>query len=137
MRIRRAVAEDVPTIHQLIRDLALYERALAVREPTKLCCTRREFRFPEFVGTPASWREVPVVSPDSEQRLSEGVPLPHFGPGSPRAHHQRQEEGFKVLVDNSPLAFGHAHSLAPWPLPMITRSGEARDLAYTRWSIAL
>jgi|ERR1700722_2010103 GNAT superfamily N-acetyltransferase len=28
MTIRRAVVEDVPTIHQLIRDLALYERAL-------------------------------------------------------------------------------------------------------------
>ena len=28
MRIRRAVSEDVETIHQLIRDLALYERAL-------------------------------------------------------------------------------------------------------------
>jgi GNAT superfamily N-acetyltransferase len=28
MIIRRAVVEDVPTIHQLIRDLALYERAL-------------------------------------------------------------------------------------------------------------
>ena len=28
MRIRRAVPDDVPTIHQLIRDLALYERAL-------------------------------------------------------------------------------------------------------------
>jgi GNAT superfamily N-acetyltransferase len=28
VRIRRAVVEDVPTIHQLIRDLALYERAL-------------------------------------------------------------------------------------------------------------
>jgi GNAT superfamily N-acetyltransferase len=28
MRIRRAVPEDVPTIYQLIRDLALYERAL-------------------------------------------------------------------------------------------------------------
>jgi L-amino acid N-acyltransferase YncA len=28
VRIRRAVPEDLPTIHQLIRDLALYERAL-------------------------------------------------------------------------------------------------------------
>jgi GNAT superfamily N-acetyltransferase len=28
MRIRRAVPEDVPTIHQLIRDLAQYERLL-------------------------------------------------------------------------------------------------------------
>jgi GNAT superfamily N-acetyltransferase len=28
MRIRRAVPEDVPTIHQLIRDLAHYEREL-------------------------------------------------------------------------------------------------------------
>src|ERR1700721_4495836 len=28
MRIRRAVPEDIPTIHQLIRDLAHYEREL-------------------------------------------------------------------------------------------------------------
>jgi GNAT superfamily N-acetyltransferase len=34
MRIRRAVPEDVPTIHQLIRDLALYERELASAKAT-------------------------------------------------------------------------------------------------------
>jgi GNAT superfamily N-acetyltransferase len=34
MRIRRAVPEDVPTIHQLIRDLALYERALETARAT-------------------------------------------------------------------------------------------------------
>ena len=34
MRIRRAVAEDVPTIHQLVRDLALYERALEMARAT-------------------------------------------------------------------------------------------------------
>jgi GNAT superfamily N-acetyltransferase len=34
MEIRRAVPEDVPTIHQLIRDLALYERALEMARAT-------------------------------------------------------------------------------------------------------
>jgi GNAT superfamily N-acetyltransferase len=34
MRIRRAVAEDLLTIHQLIRDLALYERALEMARAT-------------------------------------------------------------------------------------------------------
>ena len=34
MRIRRAVPEDLPTIHQLIRDLALYERALEMARAT-------------------------------------------------------------------------------------------------------
>jgi GNAT superfamily N-acetyltransferase len=34
VRIRRAVPEDVPTIHQLIRDLALYERALEMARAT-------------------------------------------------------------------------------------------------------
>jgi len=34
MRIRRAVSEDLPTIHQLIRDLALYERALELAQAT-------------------------------------------------------------------------------------------------------
>jgi GNAT superfamily N-acetyltransferase len=34
MRIRRAVSEDVTTIHQLIRDLALYERALEMARAT-------------------------------------------------------------------------------------------------------
>jgi GNAT superfamily N-acetyltransferase len=32
--IRRAVLDDVPTIHQLIRDLALYERALDMARAT-------------------------------------------------------------------------------------------------------
>jgi GNAT superfamily N-acetyltransferase len=32
MRIRRAVADDVATIHELIRDLARYERALEMAE---------------------------------------------------------------------------------------------------------
>ena len=34
MRIRRAVLEDVSTIHGLIRDLALYERALEMARAT-------------------------------------------------------------------------------------------------------
>ena len=34
MRIRRAVLEDVPTIHELIRGLALYERALEMARAT-------------------------------------------------------------------------------------------------------
>ncbi len=34
MRIRRAVPADVPIIHQLIRDLALYERALEMARAT-------------------------------------------------------------------------------------------------------
>ncbi|HUZ40182.1 MAG TPA: GNAT family N-acetyltransferase [Acidimicrobiales bacterium] len=34
MRIRRAVSEDVPAIHQLIRGLALYERALEMARAT-------------------------------------------------------------------------------------------------------
>ena len=34
MRIRRAVLEDVPTIHELIRDLARYERALEMARAT-------------------------------------------------------------------------------------------------------
>jgi GNAT superfamily N-acetyltransferase len=34
MRIRRAMPEDVPTIHQLIRDLAHYERALEMARAT-------------------------------------------------------------------------------------------------------
>lgn len=34
MRIRRAVIEDLPDIHQLIRDLALYERALEMARAT-------------------------------------------------------------------------------------------------------
>jgi GNAT superfamily N-acetyltransferase len=34
VRIRRAVLEDVPTIHELIRDLALYERALEMARAT-------------------------------------------------------------------------------------------------------
>jgi GNAT superfamily N-acetyltransferase len=34
VRIRRAEPEDVPTIHQLIRDLALYERALEMARAT-------------------------------------------------------------------------------------------------------
>jgi GNAT superfamily N-acetyltransferase len=34
VRIRRAEPEDVPTIHQLIRDLALYERALELARAT-------------------------------------------------------------------------------------------------------
>jgi GNAT superfamily N-acetyltransferase len=34
VRIRRAVSEDVETIHQLIRDLALYERALERAQAT-------------------------------------------------------------------------------------------------------
>lgn len=34
MRIRRAVPEDLLTIHQLIRDLALYERALEMAQAT-------------------------------------------------------------------------------------------------------
>ncbi len=34
MRIRRAVPEDLPIIHQLIRDLALYERALEMARAT-------------------------------------------------------------------------------------------------------
>jgi GNAT superfamily N-acetyltransferase len=34
VRIRRAVPEDLLTIHQLIRDLALYERALEMAQAT-------------------------------------------------------------------------------------------------------
>jgi len=34
MRIRRAVPEDVATLHELIRDLALYERALEMAQAT-------------------------------------------------------------------------------------------------------
>jgi GNAT superfamily N-acetyltransferase len=34
VRIRRAVAEDLVTIHQLIRDLALYERSLETARAT-------------------------------------------------------------------------------------------------------
>jgi GNAT superfamily N-acetyltransferase len=34
MRIRQAVSEDVSTVHQLIRDLALYERALEMARAT-------------------------------------------------------------------------------------------------------
>jgi GNAT superfamily N-acetyltransferase len=34
MRIRRAVSDDLPTVLQLIRDLALYERALEMAQAT-------------------------------------------------------------------------------------------------------
>lgn len=34
MRIRRAVPDDLPTIHQLIRELALYEQALEMARAT-------------------------------------------------------------------------------------------------------
>jgi len=34
VRIRRAISEDLLTIHQLIRDLALYERALEMAQAT-------------------------------------------------------------------------------------------------------
>jgi GNAT superfamily N-acetyltransferase len=34
MRIRRAELDDLPTVHQLIRDLALYERALEMARAT-------------------------------------------------------------------------------------------------------
>src|ERR1019366_10199731 len=43
-----------------------------VRELARSCCTPREFRFLEFVSIVGSWREAPVICPDSEQRLSVG-----------------------------------------------------------------
>jgi|ERR1039458_3786245 GNAT superfamily N-acetyltransferase len=47
MRIRRAVPEDQPTIHQLIRDLALYERALEMAQATP-----EQLRDSFFTDTP-------------------------------------------------------------------------------------
>jgi GNAT superfamily N-acetyltransferase len=47
MRIRRAVPEDVPTIHQLIRDLALYERALEMA-----CATPEQLHSSLFSDAP-------------------------------------------------------------------------------------
>jgi GNAT superfamily N-acetyltransferase len=48
MRIRRAASEDVPTIHQLIRDLALYERALEMARSTP-----EQLRESLFSATPS------------------------------------------------------------------------------------
>ena len=47
MRIRRAVLEDVPTIHQLIRDLALYERS-----PEKARATPEQLQESFFSDAP-------------------------------------------------------------------------------------
>ncbi len=68
--IRPARPEDVPTIHQLVRDLAAYER-----EPEAAVASEADFTEALFGAHPAVYAHIAVHAPGTRQETAAGFAL--------------------------------------------------------------